>query len=70
MSGEQLAQEMRAVKEQEALYTRKTTLLFLDMLCIAHKAVYTAGVGGNVTCKAAILELEKLWKSHYLKYEN
>lgn len=63
MNAAELMQEIRTMKEQEALQTRKATLLFLDMLLITAPAVYAAGMAGNVTCKAAILELEKLWKS-------
>lgn len=44
---------------------REPNLLIYEIARVATAAVYTAGAAGNVTCKSAIVQIEKLLKESH-----
>lgn len=60
MNPDQILSELRAIKERESLEQRAAIKRWLEIALIAVPAVYSAGIAGNVTCRAAMLKIQKL----------
>lgn len=56
--------ELRDKKEQEALQKQKLIVLLCDLGDIAFPAIYNAAGAGNVTCRKAVTEIEKIFSKY------